>query len=308
MLRHILVPLDGSPLAEAVLPAVGALATHFRARATLFHVLEIAAPETIHGQPHLTDPAGAQAYLERLARHPLLAGAAVDVHVHATKEPEVAASVVTHAEELGADLIALATHGGRTLRSFLFGRVALRALQRGTTPILLVRPTSAAATAFRCRTILVPLDGTSDHEPSLPMAAAVATAFGAAVALMTVVPTLTTLPGPHAATAALLPSATREVLALAEQQSATYLQEREAALRTKGVVVRSAVRRGDPVTVLLEAAKTQQADLVVMATHGKGPLEGFWSGSLTPKVMETLEPPLLLVRAGPDPPAMVRAH
>ena len=64
MLRHLLVPLDGSPLAEAVLPAVGALATRFRARVTLLHVLETAAPETIHGQPHLTDPARAQAYLD----------------------------------------------------------------------------------------------------------------------------------------------------------------------------------------------------------------------------------------------------
>jgi len=297
MLRHLLVPLDGSPLAEAVLPAVGALASRFNARVTLFHVLETAAPDTVHGQPHLTDPARALAYLERLAHHPLLAGAAVDVHVHETKEKDVAASVVTHAEELGADLIALATHGERTLRSFLFGRVALRALQRGTTPILLVRPTSAAATAFQCRTILVPLDGTSDHEPSLPMAAALATAFDAAVALVAVVPTVATLPGPHAATAALLPSATRAVLDLAEQQTATYLQEREAALRTQGVAVRSVVRRGDPVTALLEAATAEQADLVVMATHGKGPLEGFWSGSLTPKIMETLEPALLLVRA-----------
>ena len=307
MLRHILVPLDGSPLAEAVLPAVGALATRFHARVTLFHVLETAAPATVHGQPHLTEAASAQAYLDRLARHPWLAGAAVDVHVHETTETDVAASVVTHAEELGADLIILATHGERTLRSFLFGRVALRALQRGTTPILLVRPGSAAATLFRCRTILVPLDGTSSHEPSLPMAAALAKAFDAAIALLAVVPTLATLPGPQAATAALLPSATREVLALAEQQTATYLQAREAGLRTQGVVVQSTVRRGDPVTALLEAAQTQQADLVVMATHGKGPLEAFWSGSLTPQVMETLAPPLLLVRAEPDPAAEQRA-
>jgi nucleotide-binding universal stress UspA family protein len=307
MLRHILIPLDGSPLAEAVLPAAGALATRFHARITLFHVLETAAPDTVHGQPHLTDAGSAQAYLARLARHPGLAGAAVDVHVHETKEQDVAASVVTHAEELGADLIALATHGERTLRSFLFGRVALRALQRGTTPILLVRPGSPAATRFRCRTILVPLDGTSSHEPSLPMAAALAQAFDGAVALLTVVPTLTTLPGPEAATATLLPSATREVLALAEEQTAIYLQEREVALRTQGVTVRSAVRRGDPVAALLEAAQAQQADLVIMATHGKGPLEGFWSGSLTPKIMETLAPPLLLVRAAPDPAAEQRA-
>jgi nucleotide-binding universal stress UspA family protein len=307
MLRHILVPLDGSQLAESVLPAAAALATCFTARLTLLHVLETAAPETIHGQPHLTDPARAQAYLEGLARHPLLAGCAVDVHVHETRARDVAASVVNHAEELGSDLIVLATHGERGLRGLLFGRLALRALQRGTTPILLVRPLSTAPTAFRCRTILVALDGSTRHEPSVPMAAELANGFGAAVALVTVVPTVATLTGSHAATAALLPSATRQVLDLAERQTATYLQEKENGVRVWGVAVRSAVSRGDPVTALLEAARTQQADLVVMATHGKGPLDAFWSGSLTPKVMETLEPPLLLVRADPDPPSEGRA-
>ena len=74
------------------------------------------------------------------------------------------------------------------------------------------------------------------------------------------------------------------------------------------MAVRSVVRRGDPVTALLEAATAEQADLVVMATHGKGPLEAFWSGSLTPKVMEALESPLLLVRAGPNTPSTLRAH
>jgi nucleotide-binding universal stress UspA family protein len=308
MLRHILVPLDGSRLAESVLPAAAALATRFRARLTLLHVLETAPPETIHGQPHLTDPTRARTYLEGIARRPGFAGCVVDVHVHEARAKDVAASVVSHAEELGADLIVLATHGERGLRGFLFGRLALRALQRGTTPILLVRPASAASVVFECRTILVALDGSSTHEPSVPMAAELASGFGAAVALVTVVPTAATLTGSQAATASLLPTATRQVLDLAERQTATYLKDKENAVRARGVVVRSAVSRGDALAALLEAARTQQADLVVMATHGKGPLDAFWSGSLTPKVMETLEPPLLLVRADPDLPTEGRAR
>jgi nucleotide-binding universal stress UspA family protein len=48
---------------------------------------------------------------------------------------------------------------------------------------------------------------------------------------------------------------------------------------------------------LVEAAQAQQADLVVMATHARGALEGFWSGSLTPKLMQRMDRPMLLVRA-----------
>jgi len=93
MLRHLLVPLGRLPPRGSGPAGRRALAARFRARVTLLHVLETAAPETIHGQPHLTDPARAQAYLARLAHHPQLAGCVVDVHVHATTEPDVAASV-----------------------------------------------------------------------------------------------------------------------------------------------------------------------------------------------------------------------
>ncbi len=94
MLRHVLVPLDGSSLAESVLPAAAALATRFGAELTLLHVLETAAPETIHGQPHLKELPAARAYLERVAHDPLLAGCSVDVHVHEKKAKDVAAAVV----------------------------------------------------------------------------------------------------------------------------------------------------------------------------------------------------------------------
>jgi nucleotide-binding universal stress UspA family protein len=81
---------------------------------------------------------------------------------------------------------------------------------------------------------------------------------------------------------------------------AVFLQEMEDGFRARGVAVRSSVSRGDPAIALLEAAMAQHADLVVMATDGRAPLEAFWSGSLTPKVMETIESPLLLVRADPE--------
>jgi nucleotide-binding universal stress UspA family protein len=304
MVRHVLVPLDGSTLAEWVLPAAAAMAMAFRARVTLFHAIEDDAPETIHGQPHLTEGDTAQAYLEAVAHRPVFRDLSVECHVHRAKTGDVADSLVAHAAELGADLVVLATHGRSGVRGFLFGRIAQRALQRGTTPILLINPSGAEEPPpFVCRNILVPLDGTSAHEPSVPVAAWLATAFHAAVSLLMVVPTAEALSGHEAATGSLMPLATRAVLDLAEREAAAYVQAMAGSLTADGVSSTSYVSRGEPVASLVEAAKAVNADLVVMATHAKAPLDAFWSGSLTPKAMETLERPLLLVRAAPEAPS-----
>ncbi len=301
MVRHVLVPLDGSALAESVLPAAAAMAMAFKARVTLFHVIEDDAPEMIHGQPHLTGGDEAQAYLDAVARRPVFQGLTVERHVHRARTGDVADSLVAHAAELKADLVVLATHGRGGVRGFLFGRIAQRALQRGTTPILLINPAAGAVPPpFACRSILVPLDGTSAHESSVPVAAQIGTAFGAVVSLVMVVPTAGTLAGHEAAAGSLMPSATRAVLELAEREAAASVQAMAGSLEEDGVTSASFVSRGEPVTSVVEAANEVNADLVVMASHAKGAMDAFWSGSLTPKVMEKLGRPLLLVRAAPE--------
>ena len=298
MVRHVLVPLDGSALAEAALPAAAATAKAFDARVTLFHVLEEWAPDTVHGHPHLTDEAEARAYLEAVAQRPAFRDRVAEIHVHGIRTANVADSIMAHADELGADLVVLSTHGQGGLKGLLVGSIALRALGRGRTPILLVNPTPAGdAPPFACRKILVPLDGSETHEPALPVASRLARGWGAALHLVVVVPTAGTLSGHRAATGILMPSATRAMLEIAGQEAAAYVKRLESALSSEGLAATSSVSRGEPVAALLEAAKAIDADLVVMATHARGALEGFWSGSLTPKLMQRLDRPILLVRA-----------
>ena len=303
MIREILVPLDGSALAESVLPAAASLAKAFGARVKLLHIVEADAPVTVHGQPHLTEGDQAQEYLEEVARRAVLQGLAVDVHVHRPKEGDVAESVVDHAQEFGADLVVLSTHGRGGLRGFLFGRIALQALQHGTTPVLLMNPTtSEPAQPFVCRTILVPLDGTAAHEPALAVASTLARAWRASLHLEIVVPTPRTLSGPEAATGVLMPSATRAILDLAERGAEEYVQRLVQALGAERLSASSHVSRGEPASSLVEVAEKVGADLVVMASHAKGAMDAFWSGSLTPKVVEKLQRPILLVRAAPGEP------
>jgi nucleotide-binding universal stress UspA family protein len=86
-------------------------------------------------------------------------------------------------------------------------------------------------------------------------------------------------------------------LEIAEQDAAAYVGGLRNSVTVGGVEVSSSVGRGDPLTALLEMARTVETDLVVMATHARGAMEGFWAGSLTPKLMQRLDRPILLVRA-----------
>jgi nucleotide-binding universal stress UspA family protein len=109
MIKHLLVPLDGSRLAESVLPAVSFLAEKLKASVTLVHVVEKNAPAEVHGEPHLRTSDDATAYLERIQREALPDDVAVDTHVHTTEVKNVAESIVQHVGEFESDLIIMCT-------------------------------------------------------------------------------------------------------------------------------------------------------------------------------------------------------
>src|SRR5919202_2263342 len=82
-IKHLLVPLDGSRLAEAALPAATMLAERLGARVTLLHVMERHAPATVHGERHLTRAGEAEAYLNGVASR--FADAGVPVEATSTR-------------------------------------------------------------------------------------------------------------------------------------------------------------------------------------------------------------------------------
>jgi len=295
MFTHCLVPLDGSSLAEAVLPVTATLADTLHCRITLLHVIERGAPSAVHGEPHLTEVSQAEAYLERAAQR--LAGVArVDRHVHAGRELDVARSIAQHAAELDADLVVLCTHGRSRLRHRLFGGIAQRVAGKGRTPILLVPPAGAGPTRpFRCRTVLVPLDGQSGHEQGLQPAAELARACRASLHLLAVVPTLGTLSGERAATGQILPGTTAALLELDEERAEQYVSDLVAKLAAGGLEVTAEVGRGDPTAMILETAARIEADLIVLGTHGRSGLDAFWSASVAPRIAQRAHLPVLLV-------------
>ncbi len=296
MFKHLLVPLDGSRMSEASLPAAVSLSRTLGAAITLFHVIERGAPQDIHGERHLTSPDEARDYLDEVAARAIPADISVERHVHSSEVDDVARSIAEHVGELGPDLIVMCTHGSGGLRGWLFGRIAQQVVGLGTTPVLLVPPEGTGrSAAFSCKRILVALDGNPDHEEGLKVAASLARIGGAELCLIMAVHTFDTLSGQEAATAKLLPGATHALLDLSENDAKEYLHRQVTTLQAAGFTATADVRRGDPVVVILSASKRRVADLIVLATHGKTGMDAFWSGSATPNVTSRSVLPLLLV-------------
>jgi nucleotide-binding universal stress UspA family protein len=297
MFRRLLVPLDGSQLSEAVLPMAAFLAEGAGARVTLLHLVERRAPATVHGDRHLTTAAEAESYLRVVAARYFPPAVTVDWHVHRREISDVAHSLADHADELESDLVVMLTHGHGHLRRWFFGTVAQQVVRLGPSPLLLLQPGADGKVPVPFRQLLVPLDGQRVHEAGLGPAVDVARLSSAAVHLLTVVPTPSTLGGADAASAQLMPAATREVLDLAEEQGVDYLQDHVARLEEGGIVAAATVARGEPADVIRETAARLAADLIVLGTHGSAGVEAFWSGSMGQKLIGRTASSFLLAPA-----------
>jgi nucleotide-binding universal stress UspA family protein len=153
MYAHILVALDGSPTAEQILPHVAALAERFGSKVTLLRVTEPAErlimatagtlPLGVPGSPVIDvtplveeQRREATSYLESVAAR--LRGQGLTAS-YAQPEGSPADMVLQQARDLGADVIALTTHGRGGLGRLVFGSVADAVLRQAPCPILLVR-------------------------------------------------------------------------------------------------------------------------------------------------------------------------
>jgi nucleotide-binding universal stress UspA family protein len=299
MLKHILVPIDGSLMAEAALPVASLLAEKLRARVTLIHVVEKDAPDEVHGQPHLKRPQDAEEYLRQVAKRSFSKQVEVECHVHTNEVDDVAASIVAHADELSLDLVVMCSHGrGAALHLFL-GSIAQKVISRGTTPVLITHPDAEGKPpAFACRHILVPLDDDPEHAEALPVSKEIARACASTLHLAFVIPDLGTLSGGTALASRMLPGTTKRALELTTQDAEKYFRGLEEELQREGFQSSAHVLRGDPAKVIVEAAQLPEIDLVILGTHGRTGMDAFWSGSVAHRICSQSRVPLLLVPVG----------
>ena len=299
MFKHLLIPLDGSRLAEAALAPAALLAEKLGASVTLIHVIEKNAPAAIHGERHLTNEEDAHRYLGEVAAKVFSAGTAVETHVHTEEVSNVARSITAHAVEYEPDLILMCAHGHGGLRNLMVGSIAQQVIGMGKTPVLLLQPEEDVwPDVFPLQRVLVGLDAVPEHERSLVVAGELAERMGAGLLLVNVVQTVDTLRGERAAAGKLLPATAMAMLDMTAASALEYLESKAESWRAREVEVATQVRRGDIPRELVHAAAEFEIELIVLGTHGRAGMGAFWSGSATAKVIGQTHIPLLLVPAG----------
>ncbi|MBN2013197.1 universal stress protein [candidate division KSB1 bacterium] len=299
MFKHILVPLDGSQLAESTLPVAATLAEQLHATVILIHVIEKSVHTGVHGDVHLSKADEADAYLHKISETAFPATVKVSYHVHEAEVENVANSIVAHKDEFTHDLVVMCTHGRGRAMNLLFGSIAQQVIAKGTTPVLLIHPDRPKhIEVTHCQTMLVPLDGNPQHEQSLQVATDLAAACSAILHLITVVETFTTLSGRWTSPSRFLPGTTSRMLDMSVQDAEAYLDEMLEQISEKGVSATATVLRGDPAEHIRDAAQKVGADVIVLGTHGKLGMYALYEGSVANKVCCTCDVPLLLIPVG----------
>jgi len=298
MFSNLLVPLDGSKLAESVLPIVRRLAERLECEVKLIHVIEKRPPSSIHGDMHLRDVAGAERYLALIVERLEGWGLNVSSHVHEVPQGDVPKCIAEHAEELEQDLIVLCTHGSGGFRRFVFGTNAEQVLTHGRTPVILIKTDEYGRLPdFGLRSIIALTDRTSQSDPVLTACGELAMIFGAKLYLLYVVPTADSVTPEEVPGGRLVPRTTRLLLDLETEQTIGRLNEQLQMLLTRNIEASGSVERGDAEPAIVGAAARIQADMIVMATRGMAGLGAFWAKDLVPRISAGYDGALLLFPA-----------
>ncbi len=309
MFNKIVVPLDGSELAEGVLPHVVEMIRGRESRVYLLSVSPL--PRKTTSASMGTRPASAtipddlpdvmrelMEYLRGVAER--LNSVAADVWIGVCFG-RPADAILAFADDVEADLIAMSTHGRSGISRWVFGSVADRLLRGALCPVLLVRAGSEALTTspspVSYQGILVPLDGSELAEQVLPYVRALIRPNRTRVFLTSVLTTglgdrtvtlLTSYPpGMQLATTA---------LHHAEVQLRAYLRSVANSLRDHGAAVHIAILQGSPADEILTYAAEVEADLICMTTHGLSGVSRWVYGNVAGKVLQGAHSPVLLVR------------
>jgi nucleotide-binding universal stress UspA family protein len=298
MFLNLLVPLDGSKLAESVLPVVKVLAEKLGSSISLLHVIEKRPPSSIHGDTHLQDAAGAERYLASLADRIRSWGVKVSSHVHEVPQGDVPKCIAEHAEELAQDLIVLCAHGSGGFKRFVFGTNAEQVLTHGVKPVLLIRTDQYGhAPGLGPNNIMVFMDTTPHSDRVLAACVELAAKFGSMLHLLYVVPTADSVSSEDVPGRRLSPSATRLLLEMETEKTGQSMKEQLQALRSRGIEATGSVERGEAEAAVVSAAAGNRADLVAMATRGMAGIEAFWAKDLVSLISASYEGVLLLFPA-----------
>ena len=283
MFDHILIPLDGSPLAEQVLPYGRQIAAACGARIELI--------SAVHGED-LPEEALAEVEQERRDYLSGIAGAmpAAFTPTWLCRLGQPAEVIVDHAGSGPGTLIAMASHGRSGLQRWFLGSVAHKVVQAAETPVLLLPSgaTSPDGGPVEFERIIIPLDGSALAEHVLDHAVALCRCLD--MELILVRAYNPSFPGASVRMKA--------VSAIVHDAAEIYLQDVQQRLQAQGLKRLSCrVLRGVPAEQITRFALETPNSLTAMCTHGRHGVGRWVLGSVTDAVIHSAEEPVLVIPA-----------
>jgi nucleotide-binding universal stress UspA family protein len=301
MYTRMLIPLDGSKLAENVLPYARALARALELRIDLLSVVDSMDFARTANAGHVRDfdplveaaMREGKRYLESIAQS--FGGAKVSYAV----EHGVADKIIIDSAASDKDtLITMATRGRSGIHRWLMGSVAEKVLRGATNPLLLVRGDEEGKNEGEAalKSVVVPLDGSRLAESVLPRAIDLAQKLSLAIVLTRAyqIPLSAAYAG---AEAPYIPNQDA-LLNLVREEASAYLEAKVNELHQNGVEkVSSVLLVGSGADEIIDLARSTPDNLIAMCTHGRSGVKRWVLGSVTEKVVRHSGDPVLVVRA-----------
>jgi nucleotide-binding universal stress UspA family protein len=297
MYTRIVVPLDGSATAEAVLPYAEAFAAGFKTPVELMSVIDIGAMTThlaadkVHHLDTIiaTEEKHCASYLENVAK--IFSRFPTECRIVRGKPAETILETTSKDRDT---LIAMATHGRSGAKRWLLGSVAEKVLRGTTNPLFLVRAAAAKASPQQIiNSIVVPLDGSSLAEQILPTVSNWAQALDVEVTLIRAYEFPASA---YYGSEDYLPDY-ETFEEEARKEAADYLKEKADSLIGEGVrTVSTRTMEGPAADEIISYAQTAPRAVIAMSTHGRSGVRRWILGSVTEKVVRHGDDPVLVVR------------
>jgi len=174
MFEHILLPLDGSSLAERVLPHAVTLSNAFESKVTLLRVVHKEDSENQHGMVNPMDwqmrKSTAEAYLQSVKKRLVDIGLDCEIHI---AEGRPAVQIIGFAKNEAVDLVILSSHGSSGPSAWNINSTVQKVLLRAFMPVMIVRAYQEVQQDLEAVTyqrLFLPLDGSKRAECILPLA------------------------------------------------------------------------------------------------------------------------------------------
>ncbi|QDZ39836.1 universal stress protein [Euhalothece natronophila Z-M001] len=313
MYRKILVPLDGSEAAEAIIPHVANLAKYDGAQVIFAQVIEpatrsgiinIEQDQEVTFKPQKIDEA--KNYLTRWQEQFAQDGLSADILLLRG----VAVDAILHAiEQMDIDVLAFTSQGRSGLKKAIYGSVSAALLNRAPCPMLVADSKTKVSLKTNNR-ILVPLDGSKESEKILSHVQHIAQLYEAKLILVRVVRSASY----KAAFVNLDKEIKEEVVPehllsqLGKHQelekikeAKKYLLNWKSQFQEQGIDVEVNLLYGQPIDSILAVAERSEADLVAMTSQAKAGLDEFLYGSVASGLLNRLGRPMFIIHEGKIP-------